>query len=83
MYVGLAFQIIDDILDVTATEAELGKPIGSDAEENKTTFVTLMGIEAAKARAAQLTQLALEQLDAFEHTELLRALTEALLVRGN
>ena len=83
IYVGLAFQIIDDILDVTATEETLGKPIGSDAEENKTTFVTLMGIEAAKARAAELTQLALDQLDAFEHTELLRALTQALLVRGN
>jgi geranylgeranyl diphosphate synthase type II len=46
--VGLAFQIIDDILDVTSTEEQLGKPIGSDAEENKFTFVNLLGIEKAK-----------------------------------
>ena len=81
LYVGLAFQIIDDILDVTSTAEQLGKPIGSDAEEHKTTFVTLMGIEKAKARAAELTELAHAQLDAFEHTEFLHALTDELLVR--
>ena len=79
--VGLAFQIIDDILDVTATSEQLGKPAGSDEEEGKTTFVTLMGIEAAKARAAELTEQAHKCLDGFAHTEFLNDLTDALLVR--
>ena len=47
-YLGLAFQIVDDILDVTSTTDVLGKPVGSDAEENKVTFVTLLGLEAAQ-----------------------------------
>lgn len=80
-YVGLAFQIIDDILDVTSTEEQLGKPIGSDAQENKTTFVTLLGIEQAKARASELTALAHKQLDLFSDTEFLHTLTNELLVR--
>ena len=45
---GIAFQIIDDILDVTSTTEELGKPIGSDNKNGKTTFVSLLGIDAAK-----------------------------------
>lgn len=79
--VGLAFQIIDDILDVTATSEQLGKPAGSDEAEGKTTFVTLMGIEQAKARAAELTGLAHKCLDSFAHAEFLNDLTDALLVR--
>jgi geranylgeranyl diphosphate synthase type II len=79
--VGLAFQIIDDILDVTSTDEMLGKPVGSDEAEGKTTFVTLMGIGDAKERAAELTAKAHECLAAFPHTEFLSALTDALLVR--
>ena len=79
--VGLAFQIIDDILDVTSTEELLGKPIGSDAEEGKKTFVTLMGIGQAKARAAELTAQAHELLGAFGEAQFLHDLTDALLVR--
>lgn len=45
---GLVFQIVDDILDVTATTEELGKPVGSDAENDKTTFITLYGLEGAR-----------------------------------
>ena len=56
--IGMVFQIVDDILDVTATSEELGKPIGSDAENNKTTFVTLKGIDAARAEAERLTKQA-------------------------
>ena len=78
---GLAFQIIDDILDVTADEKKLGKPTGSDAEENKTTFVTLFGIDGAKVQAKQLTEKALEILDRFDNNEFLKGLTEYLLVR--
>lgn len=48
---GLAFQIIDDILDHESTFEELGKPIGSDEENNKTTYITLLGIEGAKKAA--------------------------------
>ncbi|MDO4622741.1 MAG: polyprenyl synthetase family protein [Eubacteriales bacterium] len=53
---GLAFQIEDDILDVTGTEEELGKPIGSDEKNDKTTYVTLMGIEQAKEEVFRLTE---------------------------
>lgn len=79
--VGLAFQIIDDILDVTSTQELLGKPIGSDAQEEKKTFVTILGIEEARRRAQALTEHAHAQLDKFENTEFLHALTDELLVR--
>ena len=78
---GLAFQIIDDILDVVSTEEELGKPVGSDAENNKTTFVTVMGIEKAKQEADSLTNEALEILDLFPDSEFLKTLTAELLDR--
>lgn len=78
---GLAFQIIDDILDVVSTEEELGKPVGSDAENNKTTFVTVMGIEKAKQEADSLTNEALEILDLFPDSEFLKTLTVELLDR--
>ncbi len=79
---GLAFQIIDDILDATSDEETLGKPIGSDEKNNKTTFVTLYGIEKAKEIATELTNRAIESLTAIEgdHTTLL-ALTDFLLNR--
>ena len=54
--IGMAFQIIDDILDVEGDAALLGKPIGSDAENEKTTFYTLLGPNAARAEAARLTE---------------------------
>ena len=59
--VGIAFQIRDDILDVTATEEELGKPIGSDEKNQKTTYVTLYGIENAEKEVKRLSEEA-EQL---------------------
>lgn len=79
---GLAFQIIDDILDVTGDEKTLGKPIGSDAEENKTTFVTLYGIDGARKEAAKLTEKAMEILDTFKNNEFLKGLTKYLLDRN-
>ena len=48
--IGLAFQIQDDILDVTSTSEELGKPVHSDEKNNKVTYVTLFGIEEASAQ---------------------------------
>ncbi len=79
---GLAFQIIDDILDVTSTENVLGKPVGSDNEENKTTFVTLFGIEMAREKAREYTEKALKIADKFENGYFLKELTEYLLVRN-
>ena len=80
-YLGLAFQIVDDILDVTSTTDVLGKPVGSDAEENKVTFVTLLGLEAAQKEAAALTEKAMATLKTLPNSEFLMALTQSLLSR--
>ena len=81
---GLAFQIIDDILDVTADEKALGKPVGSDDKNNKTTFVTIYGIDKAFAIAAQLSNEALDALDEIGgDTETLYELTNYLLDRNS
>ncbi len=53
---GLAFQIADDILDVTGDEAKTGKRVGKDADAGKATFVSLLGLEGARARAAELVR---------------------------
>lgn len=78
---GRAFQIIDDILDVTSTFEELGKPIGSDSEQNKTTYVSLLGLDRSYAEAQSLTGQALAILDEFEDNGFLKALTAELLSR--
>lgn len=78
---GRAFQIVDDILDVTGTFEELGKPIGSDSEQNKSTYVTALGIEGAQKEAERLTEQALLVLKQFEGCEFLEDLTESLLRR--
>lgn len=81
--VGLAFQIIDDILDKTADATLLGKPIGSDEKNDKTTFVTLLGLEGAKETAKKLTDEAISIIDSFNgDTENIRALTYYLLDRN-
>ena len=59
---GLVFQIVDDVLDVTAAEETLGKPVGSDAENGKTTFVTLYGVEACQKLAQEMTERACQRL---------------------
>ena len=53
--IGVAFQILDDILDVTSTQEELGKPIHSDEKNQKTTYATLYGIEKSEEIAARLS----------------------------
>lgn len=78
---GLAFQIVDDILDVTGTEEQLGKPIGSDAEQNKNTFVSLYGLEQAQKEAEYLTNEALALLEQLPDSAFLIALTKLLLER--
>ena len=78
---GLAFQIVDDILDVTADEKLLGKPVGSDAADGKYTYVTAVGLEKSKEKAAELTAQAKEQLVEFSDNEFLMGLTDLLLER--
>ncbi len=78
---GLAFQIQDDILDVTSTAEVLGKPIGSDAEQGKTTYVTLAGVEQCRKAVLSYTQAAKEALGAarwFGGTEFLETLADEL-----
>ena len=53
---GLVFQIVDDILDVEGSEEELGKPIGSDSENGKSTFITLYGLDESKRKVEELTK---------------------------
>lgn len=63
--IGLAFQIVDDILDVTSDEETLGKPIGSDNENGKSTFVSLLGLEDSARYVRELTSRAKSALDIF------------------
>ncbi len=79
---GLAFQIVDDILDATGTQEELGKPVHSDAERDKNTYVSFMGLTEASEEAQRLTQEAVKQLDAFgEEAAFLKELTNELCSR--
>ena len=84
--VGLAFQVVDDILDVTADSATLGKTAGKDAAQQKPTFVSLMGLEASRNYAQQLLTRAHASLGEVEATGLhntaaLRALADMLVNR--
>lgn len=79
---GLAFQIVDDILDVTGDEAVLGKPIGSDKESGKTTYVTIYGLEKAHEMAEKLTNEALEILKNWHDSEFIALLTKKMLDRN-
>lgn len=65
--VGLAFQIVDDILDLTADEKLLGKPVGSDSANLKFTYVSAFGLEKAKQKVEDLTNEAIECLNVFEN----------------
>lgn len=64
--IGIAFQIQDDILDVIGDETVLGKPVGSDAKNNKQTYVTMNGLEASAAKVKELSEEALEIIDLVE-----------------
>jgi farnesyl diphosphate synthase len=81
---GLCFQIVDDLLDVTSTAEDLGKPAGQDEEMGKATFVGLLGVEGARAEAARLADSAAERLAPFgPRGETLRQLTRFVLERSN
>lgn len=83
--IGIAFQIQDDILDVTSTFEELGKPIGSDEKNNKTTYVTLKGISEASREQKELSDHAIGLLESFTkqgfQNEFLTDLVKSLITR--
>ena len=80
-HIGLAFQVRDDMLTVTASEAELGKPVGSDRAECKKTFVDVLGLEGCGAVVAEETRLAKEALAGFENAEFLSRMADTLADR--
>lgn len=82
--IGLAFQIVDDILDVVSDAETLGKPIGSDKENNKSTYVSLLGIDKCRELSSELTDKAIEALSAFDgDTSFLSSLAVSLRDRVN
>lgn len=78
---GLAFQIKDDILDVTGDAEKMGKPVGGDAEKDKNTYVSLLGIEGAQRLLNDYTENAYKYISAYENSEFLREFTDYLLKR--
>jgi len=79
---GLAFQIIDDVLDATSTREMMGKSVGADAKNQKSTFVTALGLEKSRAMAADLVADAHKQLKPFgKSAEPLRAIADFFLTR--
>ena len=82
-HLGLAFQITDDILDVTGDEAKLGKPVGSDDKNHKLTFPALYGLAEARKMAEQSVAKAKEAIAALADNDNLLALAEYLLEREN
>ena len=82
--IGAAFQIRDDMLDVTSTAEVLGKPIGSDAQEHKNTYAVLMGLDGCRKTVYKLTAAAKTILsDAFDDTQFLCELADSLANRDN
>ena len=80
--IGLAFQVQDDILDIEGDSAEIGKPVGSDLDLDKSTYPKLLGLEGAKQKTQELYQTALHELDNLPFdTTALRALAEFIVNR--
>jgi farnesyl diphosphate synthase len=80
--IGLAFQVVDDVLDTEATTATLGKTAGKDARQNKPTYVTVLGVPESKNLAAGLREDALAALDGFGgRAERLRELADFIVLR--
>jgi geranylgeranyl diphosphate synthase, type II len=80
--VGLAFQIVDDVLDVTQTSEQLGKTAGKDTTAEKATYPALFGIKESERKADELVQAAFAELESFgERAETLRALARFLVER--
>ncbi|MEM9400276.1 MAG: polyprenyl synthetase family protein [Verrucomicrobiota bacterium] len=81
---GLAFQIIDDILDITQTSEQLGKSAGKDLHAEKATYPAILGMDKAKKEANRLTKLAMSKLEPLgQKAEALRSIAQYLLKREN
>ena len=81
-YIGLAFQVVDDVLDTEATTATLGKTAGKDADNNKPTYVSILGVKKARELAEQLRLDAYQELEIFgEKAARLRQLTDYIIQR--
>jgi len=82
LYIGLAFQIQDDVLDVVSTDEELGKPVNSDEKNNKTTYVSIYGIDKAKELVNDYSRKAIDMLESIDgHNEFLVEYIESLINR--
>ncbi len=82
--IGLSFQIVDDILDLTGDEETLGKPVGSDEDNEKCTYVSIIGIEESRRVVAQLTEEAKSVLDRFDaDTAFLKNFADVMQSRKN
>lgn len=82
--VGLAFQIADDILDITGTQEEIGKDVGSDIEKGKKTFPSFYGLEESRTRAAEVADKAVQSLREFDRkADPLRELAKYIVNRVN
>lgn len=80
--IGIAFQIQDDILDITSTTEILGKPVGSDEKNNKLTYVALHGLEESKEEVKKLSREALDILGSFDNKNVfLEELVDSLITR--
>ena len=79
--IGMAFQIQDDILDVTGDEEKLGKPVLSDEKNEKDTYITLIGLEESKQKVEDLSNLAIDGINSLGENEFLVTLVEKLINR--
>jgi len=80
--IGLAFQIVDDILDIVSTTEELGKDAGSDIEKGKATYPALVGLEKSRERARELYDESIKALDGLKYdTTLLRSIAAFIIIR--
>lgn len=80
--IGLAFQIVDDILDIVSTTEELGKDAGSDMASGKATYPALVGLEASRQKALELYEESLKQLDGIDgDTSVLKAIAAFIITR--